>query len=146
MTQKRYQDLTETLGKENFPRQIDNPMDFLSVAQEGIAIYAVQNFREAFEVSLGQVAAILDTSEPTLYRHLKANQKLSRNASIKLLEVTDLFLYGKEVFGTREDFFKWMELPNTALGGLKPMALTEVPEGVSKISDLLGRIEYGVYS
>jgi putative toxin-antitoxin system antitoxin component (TIGR02293 family) len=55
-------------------------------------------------------------------------------------------LYGNEVFGSQTNFFKWLELPNTALGGLEPKELLEIPNGVSKVRDLLGRIEYGVYS
>jgi|SRR5690606_3778460 len=143
---RKYTDLVETLGKDNIHGSIENQLDFLSVAREGVAAYAIHNFRQNFGVSLSQVASILDTSEPTLYRRLKTNQKLPKNDAVKLLEVTDLFLYGEEVFGSRTDFFKWMELPNTALGGLKPMELTEVPEGLSKVADLLGRIEHGVYS
>lgn len=143
---KKYKAVYEILGKGNVPGSVDNSLDFLSVAEEGVAAYAIHNFKQNFDVSLSQVASILATSEPTLYRRLKANRKLPKNEAIKLLEVTDLFLYGEEVLGSRADFFKWMELPNTALGGLRPMELTEVPEGVSKVADLLGRIEYGVYS
>lgn len=143
---RKYKLISEILGKDNIHGSIDNPLDFLSVAMEGVAAYAIHNFKQNFDVSLSQVASMLATSEPTLYRRLKANQKLPKNEAIKLLEVTDLFLYGEEVFGSKADFFKWMELPNTALGGLRPMELTEVPEGVSKVADLLGRIEYGVYS
>ena len=143
---KKYEHIYDILGKDNIHGSIDNPLDFLSVAMEGVAAYAIHNFKQNFDVSLSQVASMLATSEPTLYRRLKANRKLPKNEAIKLLEVTDLFLYGEEVFGSKADFFKWMELPNTALGGRRPMELTEVPEGVSKVADLLGRIEYGVYS
>jgi putative toxin-antitoxin system antitoxin component (TIGR02293 family) len=63
-----------------------------------------------------------------------------------LFELTDLFLYGSDVFESRENFFKWLDLPNRALGGLTPKELLEIPGGISKVKDLLGRIEHGVYS
>ena len=65
---------------------------------------------------------------------------------MKLFEIADLFLYGEEVFGDRDAFFKWLNLPNEALGGFEPQQLIEISEGVSKVRDILGRIEYGVYS
>jgi len=147
MTQpKRYKKISEFLGQENVHGEISGPMDFISVANEGVAAYAINNFKDGFDVSLSQVASILSSSEPTLYRRIKSNKSLPKNDAIKLLEVTDLFLYGESLFGSKEDFFKWMELPNTALGGMRPMELVGFPEGVSKVMDLLGRIEFGVYS
>lgn len=143
---KRYKEISEILGDSNLQGDLDSPMDFISVACEGVAAYALNNFKDGFDLSLSQVASILSSSEPTLYRRIKSNKSLPKNDAIKLLEVTDLFLYGEGIFGSKEDFFKWMDLPNTALGGMKPMELVEVPEGVSKVFDLLGRIEYGVYS
>jgi uncharacterized protein (DUF2384 family) len=54
--------------------------------------------------------------------------------------------YGSEVFGSTEHFIKWLNLSNTALGGMEPYELLGIPGGVSKVRDLLGRIEKGVYS
>ncbi len=65
---------------------------------------------------------------------------------MQLFELTDLFLVGVGVFESRENFFKWLELPNAALGGLQPKEILEIPGGISKVRDLLGRIEHGVYS
>jgi len=36
--------------------------------------------------------------------------------------------------------------PNTALGGIQPIELIEMPEGISKLRDILGRIEHGIDS
>jgi putative toxin-antitoxin system antitoxin component (TIGR02293 family) len=89
---------------------------------------------------------MLSVSEPTLYRWTKANKILARNYSIQLFEIVDMFIYGSEVFDSNENFFKWLNLPNTALGGFEPQDLIEIPGGISKVKDILGRIEHGVYS
>jgi putative toxin-antitoxin system antitoxin component (TIGR02293 family) len=143
---KKYPDIEELLGKDNFSCKVEEPMDFYAVADKGLAASVLQNFKASFSLGLSQIASILSSSEPTLYRRIKENQSLPKQEAIKLLEATDLFIYGEEVFGNREDFFKWMELPNTALGGLKPMQVISYPEGISKVRDLLTRIEYNVYS
>lgn len=146
LTTQHYQKLVEVLGKNYISENVESPFDFIHIARDGINATVLNNFIVYFNLSKGSTAQILNISEPTLYRWTKANKTLDRNFSVKLFEIADLFLYGEEVFGNRDNFFKWLKLPNTALGGLEPQELIEIPGGVSKVRDILGRIEYGVYS
>tara|TARA_R110002124_G_scaffold183735_3_gene351188 strand:- start:681 stop:1139 length:459 start_codon:yes stop_codon:yes gene_type:complete len=145
-TTDHYERLIRILGEKNIRTQIESPFDFIQIANKGIKAVIINNFRDYFEVSKEDTANMLNISSPTLYRWIKANKRLERNATIQLFEVADLFLYGEEVFGSKKNFFKWLNLPNTALGGLEPNSLIDLPGGVAKIRDVLGRIEYGVYS
>ncbi len=145
-TTERFDKLTQILGKKFIRRPIESPFDFITIANKGINAHIINNFRLHFEIPRDFTADLLNVSEPTIYRWIKNNRKLDRNYSVQLFELTDLFLYGAEVFESKENFFKWLELPNTALGGLKPKELLEIPSGISKVKDLLGRIEHGVYS
>jgi putative toxin-antitoxin system antitoxin component (TIGR02293 family) len=146
LTTQHYKKLVEVFGSKNLINKIESPFDFIHCANEGIEASVINNFIVYFKLSKTQTADMLNVSEPTLYRWTKANKNLDRNFSVKLFEIADLFLYGEEVFGNRNAFFNWLNLPNTALGGLHPIELIEIPGGVSKVKDILGRIEYGVYS
>lgn len=145
-TTEHYRNLTNLLGKEFVKDKVESSFDFLHIARKGVNANVIRNFREGFNLTLEDTARMLNTSEPTLYRWTRLNKKLDSNFTIKLFEITDLFLYGTEVFGNQENFFKWLNLPNMALGGIEPQELIEIPEGISKIRDILGRIEHGVYS
>ena len=145
-TTEHYDELIRILGKKYIKSNIDSPFDFITIASKGLNANTISNFRNHFEISRSLTALLLNVSEPTIYRWIKANKKLERNYSVQLFELADLFLYGSEVFENKENFFKWLNLQNTALGGLEPKELLEVPGGISKVRDLLGRIEYGVYS
>lgn len=145
-TTEHYKTLISVFGKKYVKAKIESPYDFINIANKGINANVVKNFRNYFELSRISTAHMLNVSEPTLYRWARANKKLERNFSVKLFEITDLFLYGSEVFGSQQIFFKWLNLPNTALGGMEPQELVEIPGGVSKVKDILGRIEHGVYS
>lgn len=145
-TTEHYEKLVEVLGKKYVTDLIESPFDFIHIANAGINVSVISNFSKYFNLTKELVAQILDISEPTLYRWTRTNKNLDRNFSVKLFEITDLFLYGEEVFGNRDAFFKWLKLPNEALGGLEPQELIEIPGGISKVKDILGRIEYGVYS
>jgi putative toxin-antitoxin system antitoxin component (TIGR02293 family) len=143
---EHYKRLVDVFGRKNVRYDVESPFDFIHIANKGVNAVVVKNFRLHFDVSRDVIAEMLNVSTPTLYRWTKSNKKLERNYSIKLFEIADLFLYGIEVFESKEFFFKWLRLPNTALGGLEPQELIELPDGVSKVRDILGRIEHGVYS
>lgn len=140
------EELQEVLGKQYLKKKVESPYDYISIAKKGLNANVIKNFRGYFDLSLHTTADMLNVSEPSIYRWTKANKTLERNISIKLFEISELFLIGSEIFGSKETFFKWLNLPNTALGGMEPQELIEIPEGVSKIRDILGRIEHGIYS
>jgi len=142
----RYQKLNDVFGRENLKDRVDSPFDFITIAIKGFNSNAIVHFNDYFNLSKNYTANLLNLSEPTLYRLLKSKDQLKRNSSVQLFEIADLFLYGIEVFGSNENFFKWLELPNTSLGGIEPQELVEIPGGISKVRDILGRIEHGVYS
>ena len=143
---RHYEHLIEILGKKYIKTKIESPFDFITIATKGVNANIIVNFRNHFNIPRAYAAELLNVSEPTIYRWIRGNKKLERNYSVQLFELADLFLYGSEVFDNKSNFFKWLELSNTALGGLEPKELLEVPGGISKVKDLLGRIEHGVYS
>jgi len=145
-TTEHYRKLTEILGKQYVQATIESPYDFIQIASKGINANVIKNFRVYFNISRDSAAHMLNISAPTLYRWIKVNKSLDRNYSVQLFELADLFLFGAEVFSGKENFLKWLSLPNTALGGMEPGELIKIPGGVSKVKDILGRIEHGVYS
>ena len=145
-TTEHYNTLVDILGRKYIRAKIESPYDFISIASRGVNAHVIVNFRKHFDIPRESAAEMLNVSAPTIYRWVRTNKKLDRNYSVQLFELADLFLYGIEVFQNKENFFKWLKLPNTALGTLQPQELLEIPGGVSKVRDLLGRIEYGVYS
>ena len=114
LTTEHYKKLVDVLGKKHMTSAIENPFDFIQIANKGIDAAVINNFRDYFNLSRNAFAHMLNISEPTLYRWTKANKSLDRNFSVKLFEIADLFLYGIEVFEDKDNFFKWLDLPNTA--------------------------------
>ncbi|GJQ61676.1 MAG: hypothetical protein SCALA702_07290 [Melioribacteraceae bacterium] len=142
-TIERYENIRLMLSRDF---EIESPFDFIQIANEGVSAQMIKKIMTGFNFSHSLAAKLLNVSEPTIYRWLRSDKTLDRNISIRLLEITDLFLYGEEVFGVRDKFFKWLSLPNTALGNMEPVELLEFPDGASKVRDIIGRIEFGVYS
>ena len=51
-----------------------------------------------------------------------------------------------EVMESEENARKWLASPQAGLGGAVPLEYAETEVGAREVEDLLGRIEYGVYS
>ncbi|HWY37675.1 MAG TPA: antitoxin Xre/MbcA/ParS toxin-binding domain-containing protein [Bacteroidia bacterium] len=145
-TTQHYKKLIDILGSKYIKASIGSPYDFINIASKGINAHIIINFKNHFNIPREAAAGMLNISTPTIYKWVRENKKLERNFSVQLFELTDLFLYGSEIFKSQENFFKWLNLANTALGGIEPQELLEIPGGIAKVKDLLGRIEYGVYS
>ncbi len=125
---------------------MDTPYGFVLAANKGLTASIIQRFREYFGLSLAKISSFLSVSEPTIYRWIQDDRSLDKNTSIKLMELTQLFQYAIQVFRSKKAFFSWLGQSNITLGGIAPIELLEVPEGIGKVRDLVGRIEYGVYS
>ncbi len=141
-----FESLKDILGRKYLKYNIESPFDFIGIANKGVNAHVIDNFQVYFNFKRDDVAELLNISSPTIYRWVKENKKLERNYSVQLFELTLLFVIGSEVFQSQENFFKWLNLSNIALGGMEPRELLEIPNGVSKVRDLIGRIEHGVYS
>ena len=51
-----------------------------------------------------------------------------------------------EVLESQENARRWLSAPHVGLGGAVPLEYAATEVGAREVDDLLGRIEYGVYS
>lgn len=143
---ERYSALLKIIGKRSSSTNLDSPFDYISIASKGLNASVVAKFQDHFKLRKEEISEMLNVSTPTLYRWIKMDKVLERNTAVHLLELIDLFLFGQEVFDSRENFLQWLHLESIALGRMKPKTLLGIPGGLSKVRDELGRIEYGVFS
>lgn len=141
-----YDIMEDMLGKKGKGISISNPLDYIKIGEKGISPTFLVHLMERFSLEKSLMADLVGVSMRTLFKWIKSDKSLTQSYSVKVLEMADLFLYGESIFKSREDFLSWIKSPNTALGGMAPAKLMSMPEGLSKVRDLLGRIEHGVYS
>ena len=107
-------------------------------------------------VVLSAWALLLEGAQPTADKITELARELSPSSNALHSLATKVFLVGPDgssmmesavrVFGTVEGALDWLFAANTALGGNTPASLLSQPEGTTRVSDLLGRIEHGVFS
>lgn len=119
--------------------------EIIGAVQHGLAIGEIENLRAILDLPIEGLAAKLGISKATLHRR-KAAGKLDPAESDRVVRFARLMGKAVEVLESEENARKWLNSPQAGLGGAVPLDYAETEVGAREVEDLLGRIEYGVYS
>lgn len=92
-----------------------------------------------------EMARLLNQSVATFHRQAKVG-RLDAATSERLLLLSHLAAYGASVFQDKAKFTRWLRRPLRLLGERTPLDLLDSLTGIQLVDDILGRIEYGVFS
>jgi len=85
----------------------------------------------------------LNISVRTLRNYRKPDNKLKENVKEHLLLLISLFKHGNEVFGSSEDFNKWLNEENFYFDGNTPVSYLNTVTGIRLVENRLTAMEYG---
>lgn len=88
---------------------------------------------------------MLGISKATLHRRKLAG-RLGAAESDRVVRFARLLGRAATVMESLENGRRWLMSPQVGLGGSVPLEYAETEVGAREVEDLLGRIEYGVYS
>jgi putative toxin-antitoxin system antitoxin component (TIGR02293 family) len=111
----------------------------------GLSFRAVQNLQKALDVPMEKLASVLGMSRATLHRR-KIQGKIDKEESEKLVRYQRLLRKAEDVFGDVAGAREWLTHKQSGLGGAVPIEFAKTEIGAREVENLLGRIEYGVYS
>ncbi|HVG16703.1 MAG TPA: antitoxin Xre/MbcA/ParS toxin-binding domain-containing protein [Chitinophagaceae bacterium] len=120
-------------------------LEKMELIEDGISKKALESFKEKAGLDYDQLAEFLNVARATLINK-KGEDKFNRDVSDKIVSLVDIYSYGYEVFEDREKFNQWIFRPNKALGNQAPFNFLHNTFGRQEIKNLIGRIDYGVYS
>jgi putative toxin-antitoxin system antitoxin component (TIGR02293 family) len=113
--------------------------------QAGLSFRAVTNLQKALDLPLATMATVLGMSRATLHRR-KIQGKIDQDESERLMRYQRLLKKAEEVFGDADSARTWMTTKQPGLGKAVPLEFARTEIGAREVENLLGRIEYGVYS
>ncbi|HVS92369.1 MAG TPA: antitoxin Xre/MbcA/ParS toxin-binding domain-containing protein [Mucilaginibacter sp.] len=139
--------LISLLGGESIVNHpVRSEFDLISLSNEGLSKASVDALVDHLGISRKAFSEnILDISVKTLERK-KITDKLDKRTSSHVIEIAKVVEHAFEVFEDEDSVKQWLNTANRALGGIKPIDLFYIPTGLGLVDDILGRIEYGVYS
>ena len=117
----------------------------IKVLQAGLPVQELNDLQATLEVPMEKLVPMLGISKATLHRR-KAEGKLDPAESDRVVRFARLVGKAVEVLESEENARHWLTSPQYGLGGAVPLEYAETEVGAREVEDLLGRIDYGVYS
>jgi putative toxin-antitoxin system antitoxin component (TIGR02293 family) len=136
---------TATLEKKTHSSKAKHPTELIRKIQKGLRFSELETLQNSIGMPFEQLAAKLCISRSTLQRR-KAAGRLSPDESDKVLRFARLLEHATDVFGDVDKARAWLKHPQYGLGGAVPLDYAETEIGAREVDNLLGRIDYGVYS
>jgi putative toxin-antitoxin system antitoxin component (TIGR02293 family) len=136
---------TATVEKKMPSAKAKHPSDLIRQIQKGLRFSELETLQNSIDMPFEQLAAKLSISRSTLQRR-KAAGRLSPDESDKVMRLSRLLEHATNVFGDIEKARAWLKFPQRGLGGAVPLDYAETEVGAREVDNLLGRIDYGVYS
>lgn len=121
------------------------PAKIIDQVQVGLPIQELEALRDSLDVPMEKLASKLGISNATLHRR-KAQGRLGPAESDRVVRLARLIGKAAKVLGDIEAARQWLNSPQFGLGGAVPLDYAETEIGAREVENLLGRIEYGVYS
>lgn len=125
--------------------QHPTPAKLIASIQSGLAIAELDALQTLLDVPMDALATKLGISKATLHRR-KAEGRLDAAESDRVVRYARLMGRAVKVFGAETAARAWLNTPQFGLGGEVPLDFAETEIGAREVENLLGRIEYGVYS
>jgi len=125
---------------------INSDFDLIAISEKGVSKASIDELCNYLGISRKSLAEdIFDLSVKTLERK-GPKEKLDKRTSAHALEIAKVLQHAFEVFEDEEKVKRWINKEHKALNGMRPVMLFSTLTGLNMISDILGRIEEGVYS
>lgn len=120
-------------------------LQLIDRSRQGLVGTEAGQIASLLAISDKEMARLLNQSVATFHRQAKAG-RLDAATSERLLLLSQLATYGSIVFQDKAKFTRWLRRPLRLLGERSPLDLLDSLTGIQLVDDILGRIEYGVFS
>ena len=117
----------------------------IGAVQAGLPFAELEALRAGLDLPLDRLAPKLGLSKATLHRR-KIEGRLTPAESDRVMRYARLLGRAVEVLEGEDAARRWLNRPQYGLGGAVPLDFAETEAGAREVENVLGRIEFGVYS
>lgn len=120
-------------------------MEKMERLKVGISKNELEKLKIRAKLDYDKLSKLLSVTRATLINK-QGSEKFNIVLSERIIGLADIYSYGYEVFENEEKFNQWMFKENQALGGKTPYEVCNNQFGREEVKNIIGRIDYGVYS
>lgn len=132
-------------GTTQKPESQMTPIEKMERLSLGISKKELEALKIRTALDYDKLAKLLSVTRATLINK-PSSEKFNSALSERILGLADIYSYGYDVFENEEKFNQWMFRENNALGGKTPYEVCNNQFGREEVKNIIGRIDYGVYS
>lgn len=132
-------------GSTNISQDINSDFDLIQITRKGLPKSAILTLSKLLGISMERMSDLIHVSHRTIQRKSESDL-LNVYSTEQILEIAQVVSRGIEVLGTLDNFTSWLHSDIRVLNYNKPISLLDTSFGTALILDVLGRIEFGVYS
>jgi putative toxin-antitoxin system antitoxin component (TIGR02293 family) len=134
---------TASILLARYEESYKTPVSIFMNAHKGVAAKTLLDLMILFSFGKQTMESIFLMSYKTISNYQQQHKKLDVIASEKVLAMMALYKKGLEIFGSQEEFNKWLSEPAFGLGKQIPIQFLSTMTGIGLIDEELTRIEYG---
>ena len=146
VTQATPKNLIELASEVTLEQMLASKKPLDKAIRVGLPTRALANLQQAMGLNNERFAALLNLKPRTLQRRKEEDSRLNVTQGNEVFRVAQVLSRASEVLGSRDDALNWLQHPNHALGEIAPIEKLNTLAGAVEVMELLGRIEFGVYS
>ena len=135
------------LGKKylSVKAPLETEEDYIWLIRKGIPKKSIDHLISTTDIPVVEMAELMETT-PRKLAAIKPDTIMEKSQSEKAVSIARLYALGEEIFGSKEEFNKWMNGRVQSLGKKMPKEYLDTTSGINLLMDELGRIQHGVYS
>jgi putative toxin-antitoxin system antitoxin component (TIGR02293 family) len=133
-------------GPKVLGKAVNTPDDLAELIRKGLPATAIVVLAGRLDVGNAILSRKLGIPTRTLTRRLSHRSRLTAGESDRTVRLARLYANAVEMIGNEAKAVAWLQTPNRALGGERPLDQLDTDVGAREVEDILGRIAYGIYS
>lgn len=138
--------IVEALGGEGLIKHpIRHELDLMTVVEAGLPIESLTHLQGRFGFTNKVMSQILAVSESTYQRRIRANDRLTKDETEKVIALSEVYEKGIEVFENQADLTDWLTSPIYSLLNKRPVDLLDTILGRRQVMRVLNAILHGIY-
>jgi len=144
--QSPYEGVLESLGRSGETgvggRSV---LDVHRLLSDGIEGSAIRRFATYYGLSNEDLTRLLGIKKRTLQRR-EQEARLPPGETDRLWRAAVILTEATDILGSRAKASSWLHRANRTLGGVRPLDMMGTEAGYEEVRNVLGRIEWGVWS
>ncbi|HAT1612111.1 TPA: DUF2384 domain-containing protein [Raoultella planticola] len=121
-------------------------MQLIELLSMGLPVSVLDNIHEWTEMSKTDILRITGINERNVARRKSAGGTLTPGESERVARFVRVLDIAVDYFGSKQDAYAWLQSPVRGLGNVAPIDLIATESGALEVTDLIGRLQHGVFA